>query len=125
MQLENKSFNLKFILNFNRKIITINFIHTYISSIFKFSTKTISNDKFRLSVLINNPKIEKNIQQNNEVNFFQFSANDLLTKNPKTISLDAKLTDAQELMTQSKINSLLVLEKNKLVGIIQIYDLGI
>jgi len=94
--------------------------------------KIISSSRFGLSIVMEQSTImgiitDGDIRRamDDEVNFFQFSANDLLTKNPKTISLDAKLTDAQELMTQSKINSLLVLEKNKLVGIIQIYDLGL
>ena len=94
--------------------------------------KIISSNRFGLSIVMEQSTImgiitDGDIRRamDDEVNFFQFSANDLLTKNPKTISLDAKLTDAQELMTQSKINSLLVLEKNKLVGIIQIYDLGL
>ncbi|SFR60615.1 SIS domain-containing protein [Thiomicrospira sp. ALE5] len=51
-------------------------------------------------------------------------AGDIMTPNPKTIDANAKLSQAEELMNQAKIASLLVTEENKLVGVIQIYDLN-
>jgi arabinose-5-phosphate isomerase len=49
-----------------------------------------------------------------------------MTQNPKMIRADTKLTDAQKLMEQFKVNSLLVSNpKEELIGIVQIYDLGI
>jgi len=94
--------------------------------------KTISNSKFGLVVVMDNNKIEGVITDgdirramDDENKFFQLKANDLMTKNPKVINHDAKLTQAQELMTQNKVNSLLVKKDNSLVGIVQIYDLGL
>ena len=68
--------------------------------------------------------IRRAMEESEEL-FFTLFASDLMTKNPKTIDIKAKLTTAQELMTQSKVNSLLVLKEDKLVGVVQIYDLGL
>lgn len=51
-------------------------------------------------------------------------AADIMTPKPKTIDANAKLSEAEELMNQVKIASLLVTEAEKLVGVIQIYDLN-
>jgi arabinose-5-phosphate isomerase len=63
--------------------------------------------------------------EESEATFFQLTASDLMSENPKKIEAKEKLKIAQELMTESKVNSLLVVEKELLVGIVQIYDLGI
>lgn len=57
--------------------------------------------------------------------FFTLKAAEFMTKNPKTIAPDASLMTAQEMMTQHKINALLVAEADTLRGIVQIYDLEI
>jgi len=94
--------------------------------------KIISNSRFGLTVVVDNGKIKGIITDGDirramedENNFFKFTASELMTKNPKTINYDAKLTEAQALMTDTKINSLLVTNNEILVGIIQIYDLGL
>jgi len=51
-------------------------------------------------------------------------AKDIMTPNPKTIDSNARLAQAEELMNQVKIASLLVTEDHTLVGVIQIYDLN-
>lgn len=56
--------------------------------------------------------------------FFDIKAVDIATKHPKTIGMRAKLIDAEKLMTQHKVNSLLVTDDDgKLVGVVQIYDI--
>jgi arabinose-5-phosphate isomerase len=97
--------------------------------------KTISKSKFGLTVVINdsNDSVIKGVisdgdirrAMDDEKNFFKLKAIDIMTTEPKTIDLNKKLTDAQRLMTDLKINSLLVTQKHKFVGIIQIYDLGL
>ena len=62
--------------------------------------------------------------EESEATFFQLIASDFMSKEPKTIGVNEKLKTAQELMTLSKVNSLLVVEDEKLVGVVQIYDLG-
>jgi arabinose-5-phosphate isomerase len=61
--------------------------------------------------------------ENEQNKFFELEAKDIVTRNPKTVPLTAKLLEAEQLMTQHKINSLLVEENGLVRGIIQIYDL--
>lgn len=63
--------------------------------------------------------------ETNEENFFSLNAFDLMSRSPKTINSNEKLVVASSIMSKSKINSLLVLDDNRLVGIIQMYDLGL
>lgn len=60
-----------------------------------------------------------------EEKFFRLSAEELMSKRPKCIDKREKLTMAQKLMTELKVNSLLVVDKKELVGVVQIYDLDI
>ncbi|WP_373019720.1 SIS domain-containing protein [Thiomicrorhabdus sp.] len=57
-------------------------------------------------------------------NFMNKTAADLMGTSPKTISSEARLSEAEELMNQYKITSLLVTEADEIVGVIQIYDLN-
>lgn len=52
------------------------------------------------------------------------TAADIMNLNPKIIDADARLSDAEEMMNQIKITSLLVSSDQKIVGVIQIYDLN-
>ena len=63
--------------------------------------------------------------EESELTFFQLKANNLMSREPKKIREKEKLKTAQELMTELKVNSLLVVEDEQLVGIVQIYDLGV
>jgi len=60
-----------------------------------------------------------------ENSFFRLKAEDLMSKSPKTVQKEAKLLDAQNLMNESKVNSLLVVDNNELCGVVQIYDLAL
>jgi arabinose-5-phosphate isomerase len=63
--------------------------------------------------------------ETNEENFFSLQAVNLMSKSPKTIKSNEKLVVARDMMSEAKINSLIVSDDNKLVGIIQMYDLGL
>jgi arabinose-5-phosphate isomerase len=63
--------------------------------------------------------------ESSQEGFFKLSAFDLMTKNPKYIDSNEKLAVAQQRMTEEKVNSLLVIENDILVGIVQIYDIGV
>ena len=64
--------------------------------------------------------------ENNEDNFFTLEASSLMSINPKTIKSNEKLIVASEVMSYTKINSLLVVnELDQFVGIVQMYDIGI
>ncbi len=60
-----------------------------------------------------------------EDRFFSLIAKDLMTLSPKTVNSNQKIVDAQEIMAQFKVNSLLVLKDSNLVGVVQIYNISI
>ena len=95
--------------------------------------QVVSNARLGLAVvmedkvvqgIITDGDIRREMEEKESV-FFTLQAKDLMSLNPKNIEATAKLKTAQELMTEFKVNSLLVVEEEALVGIVQIYDLGI
>jgi len=94
---------------------------------------TISEARLGLVVVIDNETIQgiitdgdiRRAMEESQERFFRLTALELMSKNPKMIEGKEKLTVAQALMTKSKVNSLLVVEKNSFIGVVQIYDLGI
>lgn len=55
---------------------------------------------------------------------FDFIASQIMSKNPKVIGADAMATQAEELMIKHKIKELPVAQAGKIVGIVQLYDIG-
>ena len=94
---------------------------------------TISNARLGLAIVEEEGKIVgivtdgdiRREMEKSEATFFRLTANDLMSRKPKVINAKEKLKTAQELMTQLKVNSLLVVEDEALVGVVQIYDLGV
>jgi len=74
--------------------------------------------------IITDGDLRRHMEENAD-SFMQMKAADMMAKNPRSITSDAPLSEAEELMNQHKITSLLVKEADKLVGVIQIYDLNI
>jgi len=94
--------------------------------------KVISKSRFGLTAVMDNSQIVGVITDGDlrramedEENFFKLKARDIMTEKAKTIDLEEKLIDAQKMMLNYKINSLLVTENGRFVGVIQLYDLGI
>ena len=66
--------------------------------------------------------IRRTMQRDQE-HFFEFTVKDLMNTNPKLIKEDAKLSQAEELMRQHNIKSLIVVnEEKKLVGVIDAFS---
>ena len=94
----------------------------------------ISEGKLGLVVIIDNNKIIgiitdgdiRRTMESREKDFFSLKAEDLMSNHPKLIYESDKLISASNIMSQHKINSLLVVnESNDLVGVVQVYDLGV
>ena len=94
----------------------------------------ISEGKLGLVVIIDNNKIMgiitdgdiRRTMESREKDFFNLKAEDLMSIHPKLIYDTDKLISASNIMSQHKINSLLVVnESNDLVGVVQVYDLGV
>ncbi|BFU77877.1 KpsF/GutQ family sugar-phosphate isomerase [Arcobacter sp. 15-2] len=68
----------------------------------------------------------RRVMEDQEENFFKLDAKAIMSSSPKQISADSRLIEASDIMSEKKINSLLVVNKNsELCGIVQMYDLGI
>ena len=62
--------------------------------------------------------------ESKQAEFFNIRPMDIASTSPKMIHPEEKLIEAEKMMTQHKINSLLVVDGDKhLVGVIQIYDI--
>jgi arabinose-5-phosphate isomerase len=94
----------------------------------------ISEGLLGLVIIIDNNKIIgiitdgdiRRTMESREKDFFNLKAEDLMSIHPKLIYDSDKLISASNIMSQHKINSLLVVnESNDLVGIVQVYDLGV
>ena len=93
----------------------------------------ISTVRLGLAVVMENEKIVgivtdgdiRRAMESLEEKFFKLTAQELMSKTPKSIDKKEKLTMAQKLMTDLKVNSLLVVDGKEFVGVVQIYDLGI
>ena len=55
--------------------------------------------------------------------FLNLSAADIMSKNPKTIHYNTMAVKALKLMESKEISQLLLVKKNKYVGVIHIHDL--
>ena len=93
----------------------------------------ISEARLGLVVVMNDEHIQgvitdgdiRRAMESSQDTFFSLTATDLMSKNPRTIEAKEKLTKAQSIMTSAKVNSLLVIENMKFLGVVQIYDIGI
>jgi len=94
----------------------------------------ISLGKLGLVVLMQDGAIQgiitdgdiRRAMDSHEETFFDLLAADLCIANPKTVSPHVRLTEVSDIMTTHKINALLVTDAHtQLLGIIQMYDLGI
>lgn len=62
--------------------------------------------------------------ESRQSDFFNIRAIDIASRQPKCINVNAKLIDAEKMMTQHKVNSLLATDdEGALRGVIQIYDI--
>ena len=62
--------------------------------------------------------------ESRQAEFFNIKAIDIASRSPKSINVNALLIDAEKIMTQYKVNSLLATDdEGRLQGVIQIYDI--
>ncbi|MCR5472468.1 KpsF/GutQ family sugar-phosphate isomerase [Prevotella communis] len=58
-----------------------------------------------------------------QADFFNHTVSDIMTRTPKTVELDTKITEIQRIMQQYKIHSVLVISKdNQLLGVVDHYS---
>ena len=94
----------------------------------------ITEGKLGLVVVLDENKIQgiitdgdiRRAMESREKEFFGLFAKDLMSLDPKLIDANEKLITASTIMSENKINSLLVVNTtNDFVGVVQMYDLGL
>lgn len=83
----------------------------------------IVSDNKILKGIITDGDLRRAIEKYHE-KLFSLQAKDIMTKKVKTISKDAKLIEAEELCNRYKITSLVVMEKQRMIGVFQIYNIA-
>lgn len=85
----------------------------------------VVTDENRINGVITDGDIRRTMESK-EKEFFGLLAKDLMSLNPKVIDESEKLITASAIMSENKINSLLVVNAmNDFVGVVQMYDLGL
>jgi arabinose-5-phosphate isomerase len=78
----------------------------------------VLDDENKILGIITDGDLRRALERSSEEAFFSLKAIEIMTHNPKVISEKASLLEAEELMNQYKITSLLVADNLKLKGII-------
>lgn len=87
----------------------------------KLGMTTIVNDNDELVGIFTDGDVRRALDNNTDIN--NTKINQLMSKNPKTISRNLLAAEALTIMETYKITSLVVAENNKPVGIIHIHDI--
>lgn len=103
-----------------------------IDALFQDIVSSITKGKLGLCVVLENEKVVgiitdgdlRRALEKTDRKRFSLTSRDIMTLNPKTISKDKMAIDAEEYMLQNKIKELLVLDNEKFVGVIQLFDTG-
>jgi len=83
---------------------------------------TVIDDGDRVVGIISDGDLRRHLEQDDQL--LQRKAEDVMTRNPKTIEAEDLATEALNLMEEKKITSLLILDKErKIQGIIHLHDL--
>jgi len=102
------------------------------SSPFSEVIDTMNRGRLGICVVIENAKVVGVITDGDlrraliasEKPRFDFCAQEIMTPHPKTVTADMMAIEAENYMLTNKINELLVTQEEKLVGIVQLYDIG-
>lgn len=92
----------------------------------------ISKGRLGLAIVVQNKMVKgiitdgdlRRSMEKQKEKFFHLKAKDIMTKNPKAVAKEMKMAEAEELMNEFKITSLLVTTKGKLEGVIQLYTIN-
>ncbi len=78
-------------------------------------------EKDQLVGIITDGDIRRMLQNNTD--FLQISAKDIMSPNPKTIDIDCLVSEALDMMEDHEITQLLVTENGQYVGVIHLHDI--
>ncbi len=72
--------------------------------------------------IITDGDLRRNMEKHKD-KFFKLKASQIMTKDPKAVVKEMKMAEAEDLMNELKITSLLVTTKGKIEGIVQLYNI--
>lgn len=92
---------------------------------------TVSESRLGLVIVQSENKIKgvitdgdiRRAMQSKQEKFFELKASDLFTQSPKVIEPSMMVSDAEKIMFDNKITSVIVAENNELQGVLQLYQL--
>jgi arabinose-5-phosphate isomerase len=83
----------------------------------------IMDDEDRVRGIITDGDLRRTMMKKNITGLQQAFARDIMTTHPKIVPHDMLLADARGIMLKEKITSLLVKKEDRVVGIVQLYDI--
>lgn len=83
----------------------------------------IVSDNGKLKGIITDGDLRRAIEKYKE-KLFALQAKNIMTSGARTISKNAKVIEAEELCNKHKITSLIVMEKQRVIGVFQIYNVA-
>lgn len=91
----------------------------------------MSNGRLGLCVAVDNDRVAgiitdgdiRRAMENSQDNFFQLTVADIMTRTPKEVSPDTKITQIEKILHQHKIHSVLVVDEHKhLLGVVDSFS---
>lgn len=91
----------------------------------------MSNGRLGLCVAVENDRVAgiitdgdiRRAMENSQNNFFQLTVADIMTRTPKEVSPDTKITQIEKILHQHKIHSVLVVDEHKhLLGVVDSFS---
>lgn len=95
-------------------------VHTVSES--RLGLVVVQTSNHKIKGIITDGDIRRAMESKQE-KFFQLKARDLFTQSPKVIEPTMMVSDAEKIMFDNKITSVIVAENNELKGILQLYQL--
>lgn len=84
----------------------------------RFGLVVILNEQRTIEGVITDGDLRRSLQKHPSISFFELEAKDLMTPQPKTVTPDTLLWEADQLLLDYKITSLLVEQDGRLLGLI-------
>lgn len=97
-----------------------NLVHTVSES--RLGLVVVQTSDNKIKGIITDGDIRRAMESKQE-KFFQLKASDLFTQSPKVIEPTMMVSDAEKIMFDNKITSVIVAQNNELKGILQLYQL--
>ncbi len=103
-----------------------------LNSSFKEVIKTMTKGRLGLCIVMDKEDVKgiitdgdlRRALEASEKSRFDFLVQEIMTSSPKSVTSNTMAIEAEKYMLEHKINDLLVIDDEKLVGIIQLFDTG-